>query len=399
VRWDDGLGRLMDGAVRALGEARPRAEAMWEQAAPRVERVVESLLQGAEDVAAVSEKSVVRGAIWVADAGQVLSEASVETSKKLNEVSKRHLVELSEETGMRRSELLWAGSLPVLLVFILGFARVFPPLTAVFSGKGLYTYAGFTYGPGTEFDTTFLTWGTDYLIAVVMGRFAWNIYKCTRNQRNARLILASTLLIGSYSLSTLAGALAHHFMSTKLNTALFRTTWRICVGSVAAAGGFMGAAATELAKQPVRPEGATDEERRAALNFTMPVVPQFCWVAYSLFFFSVDMTGFFSMKRPACDIFLVGVTQAPPTVYLVCVLYARKSWTRFNVGKRTRRILLFGALVNILLLPGYDFMNSLNPPLGVANLILHSTLLVSWGSQAFSLLRFCRGLEKEPIDA
>jgi len=100
------------------------------------------------------------------------------------------------------------------------------------------------------------------------------------------------------------------------------------------------------------------------------------------------------MKQPASDIFLTGVTQVIPTVYLVLVLYSRKNWKDFNVANGTRQIFLFGALANVPLLPGYDLFNFLNLPLGIINLILHTNLGLAWSSQGYSIYKFKQGVAK-----
>lgn len=317
--------------------------------------------------------------------------------------------ELQAQTRMPQKDVLWAAALPFLLGFNLALSRLFPPLTAVFSGSQLYTSAWFSYSSSTKFDDSILTWGTDYLIALVMGVFT--ILICmAKGPRNGALVVASALLIGSYNLSTFAGAIAHQFLSTALNTINFRVVWSVCVTCVAAAGGFMGAAASEIAKlqtpplslalEPPAQDPDQQENEKSSkskqVNYVLPVIPHFVWISYSTFLSFLNLVGFYSMKRPACDIFLVGVTQAFPTAYLVLALFAQKSWKHLGLTKWTRRIFVVGALLNIVLLPAYDLFAFLQLPLGVVNLILHTTLLLSWGSQAFGLLAFCRVLQKRP---
>jgi hypothetical protein len=370
----------------------------------------EEALQRADEAGRAIEKHVVR-------AMRLQVEASTAVAGKARRAGEAELKKVEEASGLSQEQAVWAAVLPVFTVAMLLLSRFFPPLTAVFFGSKLYTPAWFQYDSKPRFDDTVLTYGTDYGIFVVMGVCTVLLLQVRQTPENRKLVLASALLIGSYALSTGAGALCHHVLAKNLNSAAFRFWWRLCVGCVAAGGGLMGSAASEIAGMAQLRTVAASEEAEAEaeaepgspaptpapapaqggepeateLNYRLPVVPHFFWAAYGAAILVANTVGFFSMKQPACDIFCVGVSQAPSTMYLIAALYARKDWGAMGVRRRARRVLLIGALANIVLLPAYDFANFLRLPLGVINLALHTTLLASWGSQAYGLLHFARG--------
>jgi len=282
--------------------------------------------------------------------------------------------------SVKENDAIWTVGSTVVMILTYFLGRYFPGLTAFFMGDKLYVPTNYHYDNATVFDDTILTWGTDYLLALVMGSIALRISSVKETGKGSFLKNAATLLLGSFSLSTLAGAICHQFLYLELNTWYFRLLWRICVGSVGAAGGLLGMCASEIAKLPM------DEKERTA-RFLIPVVPRHCWMMWSVFFFVVVWFGFYSMKNPACDIFLTGVTQSVPTFYLVAVLFSRKSWENV-VSNGVVLMLLLGCLSNVILLPGYDVLNYLQVPDNVCNLFLHTFLFVSWSSQGLAFHQF-----------
>lgn len=291
---------------------------------------------------------------------------------------------------------IWGFALLPILVSSFLFARYFPPATSFLCGKvcrELYVPANFKYDYLTRFDDSFLTWGTDFVLAGIMGYLGYLIHRADSGTLNRNVGRLGAFLMALYSASTFSGAVCHLFLPglEKMNTWYFRALWRVCVGTVAFAGGNIGAVATELA--------LLSNTEKDGQFFTAPVIPHFVWFSWSVFFFGVVFWGLFSMKIPACDIFLTGVTQVIPTVYLVVVLYSRRSWKKFKIGSLARQIFLFGALANIPLLPGYDLFNFLDLPLGIINLILHTNLAFAWSAQGYSILKFKRGVQKYEIEA
>lgn len=284
---------------------------------------------------------------------------------------------------------IWSAITPVALLFAFLLGRWLAPLTAFLSGSKLYSPANYQYSESTRFDNTILTYGTDYILAALMGSLGVAIANVKSTHNLNLKYLASALLI-SYSLSTFTGALCHHFLSTpaRMNALLFRTLWRLCVGLVGIGGGIIGAIGTELLD-------IFNREKGIKSLFPVPRIPHGFWFCWSAYFFFIICIGSYSMRQPACDIFLTGVTQAIPTVYLVSVLVSKKSLKKLGISNSMRNLLLFGALGNIPLLPLYDLFNFLKFSLGLSNTLLHSTLGVAWGSQGLALLRILNKLKKE----
>eukprot|EP00386_Alphamonas_edax_P010151 GDKI01033007.1.p1 GENE.GDKI01033007.1~~GDKI01033007.1.p1 ORF type:complete len:309 (-),score=57.64 GDKI01033007.1:29-955(-) len=297
---------------------------------------------------------------------------------------------LSDSKGVNRlkTNLIWAAITTFLTALMLLVGRYLPPLTAFCFGMHLYTPAWFVYDANPVFDHTIMTWGTDYLIAALMLFGTLQLIAVRRTPTNNTLVLYSALLIGSYLGSTLFGALCHHFLAENLNGFMFKMVWRVCVGWVCLGCWFMGSVATEIAALS---ETQAIKDGTALKSHTLPVVPHYVWIVYGTTILIANSVGFFSMKQPACDIFCIGVTQAPNTLYLIAAMYSQRSWTSVNVSDNARRVLLFGMLFNFVLLPGYDVMNYMQLTDGVCNVILHTVLFISWGAQAYGLWHFCRG--------
>mmetsp|Transcript_1092 Transcript_1092/g.2637 ORF Transcript_1092/g.2637 Transcript_1092/m.2637 type:complete len:355 (+) Transcript_1092:95-1159(+) len=280
--------------------------------------------------------------------------------------------------------LAWLIIFSALILGTYALAQYLPPLTAILVGPELYTMVNFNYQHPVKFDDTWPTYVTDYLLSIIMTFFALAILSEKRTPQNARLMATSSALLFSYSISTFAGAICHHFLAHSLHKLQFRLMWNVCVGAVAVAGGIMGEAASAIARLPL-------DDKQTHPRFRVPVVPGFCWALWSLFFMGVVISGRFSMAQPACDIFLTGVTQAPPTFYLMSVIISRTSWQNVSITVSTTVILVFGAIANSVLLPTYDILNYLEPSLGVTNTILHAWLCISWGSQGYGLWQFVKG--------
>lgn len=168
-----------------------------------------------------------------------------------------------------------------------------------------------------------------------------------------------------------------------MNTPTFRIMWSVCVGSVTAAGGYIGSIGSALAHM---------SNRSPRQRFKVVQVPRWWWVSYAIILTLMVFCGFFSMERPAADIFLAGITQTPPTVYLFLCLMSN-DW---GVGMEvfTAQIVLgVGAFLNAPLLPLYGILVRMGLSLGTVNTILHFWLAAAWGSQAYGCLVFSRHIE------
>ena len=185
-----------------------------------------------------------------------------------------------------------------------------------------------------------------------------------------------------YSLSVLTGGAAHNSFTTleSMNTNTFRVLWTVCVGSVTAAGAFIGICGSSLAKI---------SSSSPSKLFKVVAVPRWWWYLYGSTLTALVAAGCFSMERPAADIFLAGITQTPPTVYLVIAM-ASNSWGPSTL--KARLYLAVGSFLNAPLLPLYGVLVRHGLPLGTVNTILHCNLLFAWGMQAKGYCLFSDGV-------
>ncbi len=136
--------------------------------------------------------------------------------------------------------------------------------------------------------------------------------------------------------------------------------------------------------------------------------------------------GYMSFKRPACDIFIAGITQFPSTFYCLCVLGVRK-WphttsttppvARVSTGESSSysssptlgvttsspighvrlayRIMYYiGFIGNAPLLPMYPLLVQYSGmSLAGINTLLHSWLMIMWGMQGISLLHLINAID------
>lgn len=249
------------------------------------------------------------------------------------------------------------------------FALRFPFWLAPSAAERTYQAAFYQYNAELSlFDNTVWTYGTDYALAVVMTYIA---------QRRVTQSNIGRGLFYMYALSVTCGGLAHQFYTEleQRNTWTFRLLWTICVGSVTAASGFMGSLATELLDR----EKEIHKEQHCHI---LPRVPHSFWIAYGTTTTLVCLVGGISFQRPACDIFIAGITQSPTTFYMMALLY-------FNfpaLSNLSRWMGIVGFILNAPLLPMYPLLVQYTTlSLGAVNALLHSWLLMGWGSQGFSV--------------
>jgi hypothetical protein len=307
--------------------------------------------------------------------------------------------------------LLWS-----ILTFVSKEFSVFLPKFQSHAGAKTFIPAGYHYdAEHTFFDNTILTWGTDYAICIIM---LYAAYLCLRATtplkilsrpaavvvdpcRSRSLRIKSACLFLSYAISVFAGGYAHYTFTggvDQLNTLAFRIWWSICVGSVTAAGGFMGACGSEICKRmhgTNRGSGSGSDSGSGAFH-RLVHVPDVLWVIYGGYMTWVCLMGGMSYKRPACDIFVAGTSQFVPTAY--CILAVGSvSWEKGTsvVHQAIRRLIrgmfYVGFALNAPLLPSYPcFIQYTSLSLGVVNAILHLNLTLAWGMQASSLRHICQ---------
>lgn len=263
------------------------------------------------------------------------------------------------------------------------FSLAFPLMLFPKAATKTYLAAGYHYVQEiSHFDNTFLTYGTDYMIAVAMILQILSFPK--DNRRNAIHSWRSKGLLATYAWSVFFGGVCHQFYTTFESRMAwhFRLLWTLCVGSVSAGPGFMGAIATELVRQ--------DEALGIAL---LPVIPGWFWAGLGTTVSVVTALGYFSFQRPACDIFVAGVAQSPSTFYLMAMLAF--GLPTFSVSRWTRLMGLVGFIMMSASLPTYPLaVQYTNLSLGTVNALLHAWLLMAWSTQGFTLIRISKALQE-----
>jgi hypothetical protein len=290
----------------------------------------------------------------------------------------------SLETGLH----ITAGSLVSGLVVC--FAFYFPFLLSPHAAMQTYHFAFWKYDSEmSHFDNTPWTFGTDYFLAISMALLALYI------PRDHPAGWKSRGLLCMYLLSVTAGGIAHQFYTTvdDRNTKSFRIWWSICVGTVAAGSGFMGAAATDLLQYDKRrgtepvllsSTGVTSNSIRNS-KIPLPAIPNWSWMGYAICTVITVLAGGFSFQRPACDIFVVGITQFPSTFYMMLILAAGFPHCH-ALTLRTRVVGCLAFVLNAPLLPLYPILVVYTDwSLATINTFLHSWLWMTWTLQGMTL--------------
>jgi hypothetical protein len=267
------------------------------------------------------------------------------------------------------------------------FSLYFPFWLAPEAATKTYNLAFYEYhNPELHhFDVTAWTYGTDYGLAAVMIFFSWTLLKQKQRQHvscNTSLLCQHIwgLLLG-YAASTTAGALAHQYyvLREQRNTWHFRLLWTICVGTVTFASTPMGSIATEMARQ-VQPHTST--------GIQIPQIPELFWKVHGIVTTLVCAFGWFSYQRPACDIFIAGITQFPSSFYVMFTLFqvARDPAMAAFLRPSTLWMGIVAFIANAPLLPLYPLLVQYTDwSLAKVNTFLHAWLLITWSLQAISL--------------
>jgi hypothetical protein len=275
-----------------------------------------------------------------------------------------------------------------------------------------------------------------------------------------RLRLYTTSLLVCYGLSTLAGGYSHQYYigTTALNNNMFRILWTITVGNVAFASCFMGLIGREVqllfattatagggdATDASSSHTRTTTAAAAAATTTtttvaitkatsnrlqLPVGPIWFWPVYGTYMLLACALGYMSYKRPACDIFIAGITQFPTTAYCLLVLGLCTSSSSSSSSSSNKlasvvvnktvegggsssssspmdhvrlpyKIMFYiGFAGNAPLLPMYPILvQHTTLSLATINTLLHTNLLCMWGMQGLSVLHLIKAIglhEKE----
>ena len=340
----------------------------------------------------------------------------------------------------------------VCTAFSMEFSIRFPHFLST-AARMTFSHAWYQYDPSkTFFDTTILTYGTDYIIFILMVYASYRCAFATDSSTGSsssgtsgmkysirsstshgnfisskRLRLRSAALLACYAISVLAGGYAHQFYVTfeDLQTTSFRILWTICVGSVTLAGGFMGMCGSEICRiflhessfYPTPHTKSLSEEQNEVMDaeeedekkrifvalWTIPRIPDSCWILYGVYMTLYCIAGGISCFRPAADIFLAGVTQFIPTCYCELIMLSHL-WKNGDslwpptIPKSTRYIFYYGFILNAPLLPLYPYLiHHTTLTLGAVNALLHLNLTISWGMQAISLYQICTLLNRYDV--
>ena len=302
----------------------------------------------------------------------------------------------------------------------------------------MYEFALYEYDiVRTHFDDSFGTIGTDFGLTVHMGLSACAFWSAPSTPagagagagarggaRTTRAVrVATCCLFALYTASVLCGALAHWRFGlgdgpggtavAALNTWQFRALWTAVVGTVAVAGACFGRIGTALARRAGRDARRRDVGAAAAAAghrwWRPAAVPEVFWCVWGATFGLAVVFGGFSMKRPAADIFLAGITQSPPSFYLLAVLLQpagapgkpARYWTSVvRCGKGPFAALVVGLVLNAPLLFAYPILvDAWAWPLGRVNVLLHCWLQVAWGLQGYGLYGLWTALRAEDAAA
>lgn len=268
-------------------------------------------------------------------------------------------------------------------IVICAFSLLFPLFFFRQAAQKTYLPAAYDYVQEiSHFDNTLLTYGTDYMITIAVALQIALFPKI--GSRNAITAWRSKALLGCYAASVFFGGLCHQFYLTcaMRQTWHFRLLWTLCVGFVTLASGFMGAIATDLVRQ----------DQALGLAF-LPAIPAWFWTGFGATATVAIALGYFSFQRPACDIFVAGVTQFPSTFYLMAMLafglptFPLNRWDRYQG--------LIGFIMMSVTLPSYPLaVQYTNLSLGTVNGILHLWLTMAWTAQGITLRRICEALQE-----
>lgn len=250
--------------------------------------------------------------------------------------------------------------------------------------------ASWDYDPAiSEFDSSLWTSCTDFVIAVGMAAFIFTLLsRLYQHDNTDRLCIRLAGLASMCMISITIGGTCHLVYGTveSRNSLSFRILWTLCVGAIPLSNIWMGCCASEIVRK------FQESEESSAVSSPMfqriPLIPEYFWCLYGLTGFAFMAMGWASFQRPACDLFVVAVSQAVPSLYIMIVLVLLDHpKVRFSA-----RILgVVGLYFHIPLLPLYPVLvQSTDWSLGAINTLLHSWLAVSWSLQAYSLQHIIR---------
>lgn len=348
------------------------------------------------------------------DLSGILSVASSRTSNattttKVTIARRRQLVKLagSQQQQLRTAtSRSWSSIAASLSTGILNatlwivFSQYFPFALAPEAAKKTYHAAAWQYeADKSHFDTTVWTYGTDYALAVIMGVLVMSIMRHSRPNVSDRLCRRSASLFILYGVSVTAGAIAHQNFVTleSRNTLAFRFLWTICVGTVCSAScsmGMIGKETVERFQNKLKRDGhKLSDSSTESLLLRVPVLSDAFWAAFGGAVTAYCAAGGLSFQRPACDIFVAGITQSPSTFYCMIFFSMVRHPRVANWAKVTGFV---GFILNAPLLPMYPLLVQYTDlSLASVNTLLHSWLCVAWCMQGISMRHVICALEAD----
>jgi hypothetical protein len=319
----------------------------------------------------------------------VLTESGLEAKQQQQELS---------PTCGSWSSLAFSVSTGVLNAAIwIVFSQYFPFILAPQAANLTYHKASFEYVPDiSHFDNTAWTYGTDYALALIMSLLVVSIMRHSRPNVSDRLCRRTASLLLIYGLSVTAGGIAHHNFVTleSRNTLAFRLLWTMCVGTVCFASCSMGMIGTEALKKfqekLKQGEGKMNDSSSSSLLLKVPILSDAFWMAFGGAVTAFCAAGGLSFQRPACDIFVAGITQSPSTFYCM-IFFFLVQHPRIAVWAKVMG--LVGFILNAPLLPMYPLLvQYTNLSLASVNTLLHSWLCVAWSMQGISMQHVIQSL-------
>jgi hypothetical protein len=285
--------------------------------------------------------------------------------------------------------------------FWVAFSFYFPFALAPQAARATYHTAYYHYDPElSRFDNTIWTYGTDYALAVVMTIIVLSIMSHSRKGVSDKLCNRSASLLMLYGISVMAGGLSHQFFHTaeSRNSPAFRTLWTTCVGTVCLASTSMGMSGSEALARFQKRELQTPRGMDGPVSFLqrIPILSDAFWLAFGGTITAVCAIGVFSFQRPACDIFIAGITQSLSTFYCMVFFFAVKH----PLVKPWAKVMgLVGFIMNAPLLPMYPLLIQYTDwSLASINSLLHSWLCVAWSLQGISMKHVIQALVADDND-
>jgi hypothetical protein len=351
--------------------------------------------------------------------GLKLAESSVSIGSVADVTTKDDLVAkkngqdhaMYKESNNRRS----LGSTSVSVIwgvanasFWIAFSLYFPFILAPHAATQTYHTAFYHYDPQlSHFDNTIWTYGTDYALAVIMAGVAYSILRYSRPQVSDQLCMRSASLLMLYGVSVIAGGCAHQFFTTleSRNSLAFRFLWTVCVGTVCAASCSMGMSGREALRKFQQYERLQQQQNLSStassksspsLLQAVPLLSDAFWLAFRGTVTAVCAMGGISFQRPACDIFIAGITQSPSTFYCM-IFFFLVQHPRVQAWAKVMGFV--GFILNAPLLPMYPLLVQYTDwSLASVNTLLHCWLCVAWSMQGISMKHVISALVSDMED-